>query len=75
MKKILAIGAHPDDVEFGVAGLLIKEIEMGAQVKIVITSLGEAGSNGTPEGNLNIFRWAVTAILKTFRRTELRSRK
>jgi bacillithiol biosynthesis deacetylase BshB1 len=50
MKKILAIGAHPDDVEFGVAGLLIKEIEQGAQVKIVICSLGEAGSNGTPEG-------------------------
>ncbi len=49
-KKILAIGAHPDDVEFGVAGLLIKEIENGAQVKIVICSLGEAGSNGTPEG-------------------------
>lgn len=50
MKKILAIGAHPDDVEFGVAGLLLKEIENGAQVKIVICSLGEAGSNGTPEG-------------------------
>jgi LmbE family N-acetylglucosaminyl deacetylase len=49
MKKILAIGAHPDDVEFGVAGLLLKEIENGAQVKIVICSLGEAGSNGTPK--------------------------
>ncbi len=48
--KILAIGAHPDDVEFGVSGLLIKEIANGAQVKIVIGSLGEAGSNGTPEG-------------------------
>ena len=50
MKKILAIGAHPDDVEFGVSGLLIKEINNGAQVKIVVCSLGEAGSNGTPEG-------------------------
>ena len=50
MKKILAIGAHPDDVEFGAAGLLIKEIALGAKVKIVITSLGEAGSNGTQEG-------------------------
>ena len=50
MKKILAIGAHPDDVEFGVAGLLIKEIANGAQVKIVVCSLGEAGTNGTPEG-------------------------
>ncbi|MEI8130159.1 MAG: PIG-L family deacetylase [bacterium] len=50
MKKILAIGAHPDDVEFGVSGLLIKEISNGAQVKIVVCSLGEAGSNGTPLG-------------------------
>ncbi len=48
-KKILAFGAHPDDVEFGCGGLLIKEIKNGAQVKIVIGSLGEAGTNGTPE--------------------------
>ncbi len=49
-KKILAFGAHPDDVEFGCGGLLIKEIKQGTQVKIVIGSLGEAGTNGTPEG-------------------------
>ncbi|MDD5050732.1 MAG: PIG-L family deacetylase [Candidatus Pacebacteria bacterium] len=49
-KKILAFGAHPDDVEFGCAGLLIKEIEAGSQVKIVVCSLGEAGTNGTSEG-------------------------
>ncbi len=48
MKKIIAFGAHPDDVEFGVGGLLIKEIKNGNKVKIVIGSLGEAGSNGTP---------------------------
>jgi LmbE family N-acetylglucosaminyl deacetylase len=48
MKKILAIGAHPDDVEFGAAGLLLKEITHGSKVKIIITSLGEAGSSGTP---------------------------
>ncbi len=49
IKKILAFGAHPDDVEFGCGGLLLKEIKNGAQVKIVIGSLGEAGTNGTPE--------------------------
>ncbi len=49
-KKILAFGAHPDDVEFGCGGLLIKEIENGAKVKIVVGSLGEAGTNGTPAG-------------------------
>ena len=50
MKKILAIGAHPDDVEFGCGGLIIKEVEHGAKVKIVVCSLGEAGTNGTPAG-------------------------
>ncbi len=50
MKKILVFGAHPDDVEFGCGGLLIKEIEKGSQVKIVVCSLGEAGTSGTSEG-------------------------
>ncbi|MCC6323175.1 PIG-L family deacetylase [Candidatus Nomurabacteria bacterium] len=48
MKKILAFGAHPDDVEFGCGGLLIKEIQNGNKVKVVVTSFGEAGTNGTP---------------------------
>lgn len=47
--KLLAIGAHPDDVEFGCAGVLINEIRLGNQVKIWVLSKGEAGSNGTPE--------------------------
>ncbi len=49
-KKILIFGAHPDDVEFGCGGLVIKEIKAGSQVKVVVCSLGEAGTNGTPEG-------------------------
>jgi N-acetylglucosamine malate deacetylase 1 len=48
--KLLAIGAHPDDIEFGCAPLLIKEVQKGNQVKILVLSLGEAGSSGTPEG-------------------------
>jgi len=50
MSKILAIGAHPDDVEFGCGALLIREIAKGNSVKIVVCSLGEAGTNGTPAG-------------------------
>lgn len=46
--RILAIGAHPDDVEFGCGGLMIKEIQKGNEVKYLICSLGEAGSNGKP---------------------------
>ncbi|PIR96182.1 MAG: hypothetical protein COT92_02615 [Candidatus Doudnabacteria bacterium CG10_big_fil_rev_8_21_14_0_10_42_18] len=49
--KILAFGAHPDDVEFGAAApLLIKETKKGSKAKIVVCSLGEAGSSGTSVG-------------------------
>ena len=34
-KNILAIGAHPDDVELGCAGTLLKFQAQGAEVDIV----------------------------------------
>ena len=47
--NILAIGAHPDDVEFGCAHVLIQEARRGHRVKLLVLSRGEAASNGTPE--------------------------
>ena len=47
--KILAIGPHPDDIEFGCAPVLIQEIRNGNQVRIAVLSKGEAGSHGSPE--------------------------
>lgn len=47
--NILALGPHPDDAEFGVGGLLLKEVEKGNKVKILVCSKGEAGTKGTPE--------------------------
>lgn len=48
--KLLAFGAHPDDVEFGgAAALIIKETQKGNRAKVVVCSLGEAGTNGTPQ--------------------------
>jgi LmbE family N-acetylglucosaminyl deacetylase len=35
-KNILAIGAHPDDVELGCAGTILKFQEQGAEVDIVV---------------------------------------
>jgi len=49
MTHILAIGAHPDDIEFGCAPALIKEIRKGNRVKLLVLSRGEAGTGGTPE--------------------------
>lgn len=47
--KILAVGPHPDDIEFGCAPVLIQEIRKGNQVRIVVLSKGEAASHGSPE--------------------------
>jgi bacillithiol biosynthesis deacetylase BshB1 len=47
--KILAVGPHPDDVEFGCAPILIQEVLNGHQARIVLLSKGEAGSAGTPD--------------------------
>lgn len=47
--NILAIGAHPDDIEFGCAHVLMKEVRAGNRVQLIVLSKGEAGSNGTPE--------------------------
>ena len=47
--KILAVGPHPDDIEFGCAPVLIQETAKGHTVRIVVTSRGEAASFGTPE--------------------------
>jgi LmbE family N-acetylglucosaminyl deacetylase len=46
--RILAVGAHPDDVEFGCAAILIQEARAGHAVRILVTSKGEAASSGTP---------------------------
>jgi len=48
--NILAIGPHPDDIEFGCAPILIKEIKRENRVRMLVLSRGEAGSSGTPEG-------------------------
>ncbi len=48
-ETILAVGAHPDDIEFGCGALLLKEIDQGNRVFMLVLSKGEAGSNGTPE--------------------------
>ncbi len=47
--SILALGAHPDDIEFGCAGVLLVEAERGARLFWGVATRGEAASNGTPE--------------------------
>ncbi|MFD0990925.1 bacillithiol biosynthesis deacetylase BshB1 [Mariniflexile jejuense] len=44
---ILAIGAHPDDVELGCGATLAKEIANGKKVGIIDLTRGELGTRGT----------------------------
>jgi len=46
---VLAIGAHPDDVELGIGGLLHKLVKMGRTVAILDLTRGEMGTRGTSE--------------------------
>ncbi|TDD74205.1 bacillithiol biosynthesis deacetylase BshB1 [Flavobacterium caseinilyticum] len=44
---ILAFGAHPDDVELGCAGTILKEISVGKSVGIIDLTRGELGTRGS----------------------------
>lgn len=50
---ILAVGAHPDDVELSAAGTILKHVEAGKKVAIVDLTQGELGSRGTIETRYN----------------------
>ncbi|TLV02401.1 bacillithiol biosynthesis deacetylase BshB1 [Dyadobacter luticola] len=49
---ILAITAHPDDVELCCAGTLLSQIALGKKVGIIDLTRGELGTRGTPEGRI-----------------------
>jgi LmbE family N-acetylglucosaminyl deacetylase len=49
---VLAFGAHPDDIEFGVGGIVAAETRAKRQVHFVVGSSGESGTNGTPKQRL-----------------------
>ncbi len=46
---ILAIAAHPDDVELTCGGTLLKMVDTGHSVGILDLTRGEMGTRGTPE--------------------------
>ena len=44
---ILVFGAHPDDVELGCGGTIIKEVQRGKTVGVIDLTRGELGTRGT----------------------------
>lgn len=49
---VVAIAAHPDDVEQTCGGTLLKMAERGYRTAILDLTAGEMGSRGTPKGRL-----------------------
>ena len=41
-RNILAIGAHPDDIEFGCSGTLLKHSKCGDNVTVLVMTIGES---------------------------------
>lgn len=47
--SVLALGAHPDDLEFGLGGVLCQAAQAGVSLHLAVFTRGEAASHGTPE--------------------------
>ena len=56
--KILAVGAHPDDVELLCAGTLAKYKRQGHEVALAIATNGEVGSSTLPKAEIAAVRRA-----------------
>jgi bacillithiol biosynthesis deacetylase BshB1 len=64
---ILAIAAHPDDVELGCSGAILMEIKNGKKVGIVDLTQGELGTRGTMETRQKEAASAAKALGVTIR--------
>lgn len=49
MIDILVFGAHPDDIEFGCGGILVKAASQKKTIVMADLTIGEKATNGVPE--------------------------
>ncbi|MBV9304072.1 MAG: bacillithiol biosynthesis deacetylase BshB1 [Acidobacteriaceae bacterium] len=64
---VLAIAAHPDDVEQTCGGTLIRMAEMGYRTGILDLTAGDMGSRGTPELRIKESKNAAEHLLVAWR--------
>ncbi len=69
--RILAVGAHPDDIEFGCGGVLLVEAGRESEIALCVCSRGEAGTNGTPDERETEARAAAEMVGATLEFLEL----
>ena len=66
---VLAVGAHPDDVELGCGGTLLALGTRGRRVGILDLTRGEMGTRGTPERRASEAAAAARLLGARFRHT------
>lgn len=71
MVDLLAIAAHPDDIEQTCGGALLRMAEAGYRTGVIDLTAGEMGSRGTPETRIEE-SGAAAAILKLAHRSNMR---
>lgn len=64
---VLAIAAHPDDVEQTCGGTLIKMAELGQRTGVLDLTAGEMGTRGTPEIRIEESEAAGRHLMLAFR--------
>ncbi len=64
---VLAIAAHPDDVEQTCGGTLIRMAEMGYRSGVLDLTAGDMGTRGTPELRIEESKRAATHMLLSWR--------
>jgi N-acetylglucosamine malate deacetylase 1 len=64
---VLAVAAHPDDVEQTCGGTLLRMAEMGYRTGVLDLTAGDMGSRGTPEIRLNEATAAASRMLLAWR--------
>ncbi|MBV8731771.1 MAG: bacillithiol biosynthesis deacetylase BshB1 [Acidobacteriia bacterium] len=64
---LLAIAAHPDDVEQTCGGTLIRMAEMGYRTGVLDLTAGDMGTRGTPEERVSESQAAAEHLLLAFR--------
>src|SRR5580698_10714746 len=64
---ILAIAAHPDDVEQTCGGTLIRMAEMGYRTGVLDLTAGDMGTRGTPEQRVAESEVAAKQMLAEWR--------
>ena len=64
---VLAVAAHPDDVEQTCGGTLIRMAEMGYRTGILDLTAGDMGTRGTPEARIAESEIAARHLLASWR--------